>query len=149
MTNASIDYVNTYFEYPALTRIHGQPSHPSLKIIKDEMKANASSVTSDLGGGSNGHLGLMLTQLEYSSVSAVEYIKPVHPGVLVIPAGTSQHESTRLRDEHKEDIRLYRETTLIEQSLVKQLGQALPDLYLRSFRNRHTNTITTDIPTLL
>ena len=38
---------------------------------------------------------------------------------------------------------------MIEQSLIKQLGQELPELYLRSFRNEHTNTITTDIPTLL
>ena len=149
MTNSSIDYINTQFEYPTLTRIHGQPNYPSLKIIKDEMKANASSVMSDLGGGANGHLGIMLTQLEYSSVSPTDYIKPLHPGALVIAAGTSQHESTRLREDHKEDIRQYRETTAIEQSLVKQLGQALPELYLRSFRNIHTNTITTDIPTLL
>ena len=126
MMNSSIDYINTHFEYPTLTRIHGQPTYPSLKIIKDEMKANASSVQSDLGGGANGHLGLILTQLEYSSVSPVDYIRPIHPGAIVIPPGTTQHESTRLREEHKEVLRLYRESNLLEQSLIKQLGQALP-----------------------
>ena len=149
MTTSGIDYINTHFEYPTLTRIHGQPTYPSLKIIKDEMKANASSVLSDLGGGANGHLGLILTQIEYSSVSPVDYIRPMHPGAIVIPPGTTQHESTRLREEHKEALRLHREATRIEQSLINQLSQALPNLYLRSFRNVNTNTITTDIPTLL
>ena len=46
MSSTNIDYVDTYFEFPSLTRIHGQPTYASLKIVKDELKANASSVTS-------------------------------------------------------------------------------------------------------
>ena len=149
MTNTNIDYINTHFEYQTLTRIHGQPSHPSLKIIKDEMKVNASSITSNFGGGANGNLGLVLTQPEYTFVSTTNYVRPVHLDPLVIPPATSQHESMRLRKNHKEAIRVYCEMISVKQCFTKKLGQALPECYLRSFRIIHTNTITIEILTLL
>ena len=101
------------------------------------------------GGGANGHLGLVLTPTEYANVSAVNYVRPVHPGALVIPGGTTQHEANRLRDDHKEAVRLYREVVHVEKALIKQLGQALPEAYLKSFRNVNTNSITTPLPTIL
>ena len=56
----------------------------------------------DLGGGSNGHLGLLLTPADYTSVHITAYIRHVHLGTLHIPAETTQYESTRLREEHKQ-----------------------------------------------
>lgn len=109
MTNLNIDYTSTNFEYPTLTKLQGIPTHEPLKKIKNEIKANAAIVPCDLGGGANGHLGLMLTGTEYSNISNVQYIRPVHPGILVIPAGTPNFEATRLTSEHKELIRLNRE----------------------------------------
>ena len=39
------------FQHKVLTRVHGKPHFESLKILLDKLKANASSVTSTLGGG--------------------------------------------------------------------------------------------------
>ena len=149
MTATNIDYSNTTFVFPTLTKIQGRPTYATLKTIKDELKANATSVTTDLGGGANGHLGLVLTPTEYGNVSAIPYVRPAHPGTLVIPPGSTQHEANRLRDDFKEAVRLYREITQVEKALIKQLGQAMPSDYLKSFRNIHTNTITTPLPTIL
>ena len=102
MANPNIDYATTNFEYPVLTKVHGIPAYESMKIIKNELKANAASVPCDLGGGAHGHLGIMLTQPEYANVSAVDYVRPVHPGMLCIPPGTTNFETTRLTSEHKE-----------------------------------------------
>ena len=76
-------------------------------------------------------------------------MRPVHPGNLVIPPGTPNNQATVLREDHKEDIRVFKEATNVEKALIKQLGQALPELYLKRFRNRHTNSITTPIPDIL
>ena len=92
------NYVDTYFEYKSLTKIHGEPTYESLKKLKDELKANAASVNSDLGGGLYGHLDLILQEDEYHAISAIPYQRPEHPGELNIPLGTPQHESTRLRN---------------------------------------------------
>ena len=64
-------------------------------------------MTSDLGGGAHGHLGLVLVPAEYAAVSPVPYVRPVHPGALIIPPGTAQHEAHRLCDDHKEAIKLF------------------------------------------
>ena len=53
------------FEYPVLTKIEGQPTFQTLKLIKDEIKCNAAAIYSDLGGGIAGHLGLVLSPAEY------------------------------------------------------------------------------------
>ena len=60
-----VDYKKLYFSHPILSKIHGEPTFSSLKILKQELKANASRVTSDLGGGAHGHLGLVFTLVEY------------------------------------------------------------------------------------
>ena len=59
-------------------------------------------MSTDLGGGVNGHLELALTPAEYTHVSHIPYVRTSHPGALNIPLGNTQHESTQLRDKLKE-----------------------------------------------
>ena len=97
MSATNIDYAKTYFEFPELTKIHGAPNYPTLRIIKDEMKANAHSVASDLGGGVHGHYGLIVNPREYTMVpGTIPYVRPTHPGPLVIPPGTTHILATGL-----------------------------------------------------
>jgi hypothetical protein len=90
MTSTNINYVVTYFEFRTLTKIHGEPTYESLKTITNQLKANACNVTSNIGGEAHGHLGLVMTPTEYSSVLSVLYLRPVHTGALSIPSGTAQ-----------------------------------------------------------
>ena len=102
-TNTNIDYVHTSFQYPVLTKVLDTPTYALLKHIKDEMKANATNVQCNLGGGKYGHLGLVLTPAEYATVSTTPYVRPVHPGANAAPAAT-QWESQVNRDKHQEQI---------------------------------------------
>ena len=69
MTNSKgIEYVNTYFEYPALTRIHDKRTYDNLKMLKKQLQANAMIVNCLLGGGDDGRQGLILTVTEYVCV---------------------------------------------------------------------------------
>ena len=139
----SIDYINTYFEIPELTKIHGRPTYENLKIIKNELKTNASAVASSFGGGRNGHVGLVLTPQEYTMVSATPYVRPVHPGVLVLPNGvgiTNLHREIA-RDAHKEALWVFREDDDIKKALIKQLDQVVPEVYTKPFRNQYSNSI--------
>ena len=63
-STTNIDYT-TFFAVKVLPRIHGEPDYVQLKNLRDLLKANASRVTSELGGGGHGHLGLILTPAEY------------------------------------------------------------------------------------
>ena len=94
-----VDYVKICFIHPTLTTIQVEPNYSSLKI-KKKLQADTSKVTPDLGG-------VVLTPHKYSMISVVLYARPVHPGTLNIPAGTTQHKSMRLTLAHTEVIRVY------------------------------------------
>ena len=147
-TSVTVDYKNSIFEYPVLTKINARPTYPSLKTIKNELKANAGKVQCELGGGANGHLGLVLTDAEYALVSPTAYVRPVHPGP-VVPVGATQILNTNLRAQYNEELRLFREANAVEEALVKQLSDALPPHYLKGYRNVHSNKISTPLRDIL
>ena len=64
MTN--VDYATLYFKYPVPTPINREPTNKTIKRLKQELRANASSVKTDLGGGDHGYLGLYLSDVEYA-----------------------------------------------------------------------------------
>ena len=52
MTTANnVDYANVYFKYKIPTSINGEPTNKTLKRLKTELRANGSSVDTNLGGG--------------------------------------------------------------------------------------------------
>ena len=113
------------------------------------MKSNTASVTTDLGGGTHGHLGLVLTPAEYTVVSAVPYVRLAHPGNGIIPPGTAQHEATHLQSNHQAAIRLFRETVDVKKALIKQLVAAIESKYLKRLCNVNSNAIDIDLHAIL
>ena len=63
--------------------------------------------------------------------------------------GTAQHEAIRLRDEHKENIRLFRETIDVEKVLIKLIVGAVEAQYLRELRDHNTDTINDTVADVL
>ena len=79
-SKSDIDYKNTHFEFPEFTRIHGVPTTSNLITLQREVRANASTVHTTLGGGHHGHLGLACTPAVYSNVpNSQPYVRPVAP----------------------------------------------------------------------
>ena len=52
--------------------------------MQDEIKTNAQTVPSSRGGA-HGHLGLVMTPLDYQSISLTPLDRPINPGELLIP----------------------------------------------------------------
>jgi len=72
----NVDYATSYFKYATPTHVHGKPTNKALKRLKNELRAKASSVESDLGGGDHGYLGLFLTDIGYARVSGTQFVAP-------------------------------------------------------------------------
>ena len=116
----NIDYVNTYFQIPILTPIHGEPTFDTLRELRNQIKANAGDLETTLGRGAFGYLSLVLSAAEYARVApGTPFVRPVAPAALVIPAGTAQHAATRMREDHAKELRKFRECKDVEAALKK------------------------------
>ena len=63
------NYLDTVFEYADLTAIVGEPTYDTLKLLLNQLKANARAVRTTLGGGNHGHLGLLLSPQQYEIIA--------------------------------------------------------------------------------
>ena len=129
------------FEYEELDKIHGEPNYMKLKILHDQLKANAASIPSDLGGGANGHLGLVLTAPQYTYLSLVPFVRPSHPGPLVVPVGAAPGAIEIMKYTHHHALGLFQKTQAVEKSLIQQLSKAVDRSYLEELHNQATGLL--------
>jgi hypothetical protein len=141
MASNGINYRETYFEFPELTKLHGEPTSESLFKLRNELKANAQSVYSNLSDGAHGHLALVLSDAQYALLTNQPFVRPVHPGPLAIAAGTTAPMAAVMKEAHSEQIRLFREVQGVEKALIQQIVQAVEAPYLIALRERSSNSL--------
>jgi hypothetical protein len=64
--SAGINYRENYFEFPELTKVQGEPDSESLYKLRNELKANAQAVYSNLSDGVHRHLARVITDAQYA-----------------------------------------------------------------------------------
>ena len=135
------DYRNTVFEFSTLPKHSGEPSFAIIRAWHNLLKANAGKVHTSLGGGTNGYLGLLLSDLAYALISQAPFVRPALPPPLLIPLNSSNRIIVTLQDTHKEAIRVFRECEGVEKALQSQLVEAVEDIYISALRDANTNAI--------
>ena len=107
-----------HFPYEGLTPIEGKPTNTTLQLLQRQLFTNARAVDSPRGGGTHGHLALLLSDDEYLARTGVPFIVPVHPG----PAPVAAAGATAAQI--AEAIRAYNQT-LADVTLYNRLNAAL------------------------
>ena len=153
MTSATtlglIDLKQTFFNYPELSKISGEPTLGSLMTLRNELKANTQLVTTTLGGGANGHLGLVLSAQAYELIApGTPYIRPVLP-VMDIDNNDTRYIIAQKCLEYDTDLALYREYLAMERILIQQIVNAVDGKYLEAICSKTTNKINKTIPQVL
>ena len=141
MAAATPDYRNTLFETSTLPVHSGEPDFYTVQKWHNLLKANAMQVHTSLFGGQHGYLALLLSTTAYALISPAAVVRPVHPGILVIPVLTTQHMARTMTDAHKEELRVFRECQGVEAALQQQLVLAIDPIYLEALRDINTNAI--------
>ena len=77
------------------------------------------------------------------------YVHPPQPPPLNIPPTTSVHSDIRLKEDHREAVRLFKETINVEGALKAQIVEAIDSLYIKTLKNAHTMKIYQSIPDIL
>ena len=117
----AVDYLASFFKYKTPTPIQGTPTYKSLKRLKAELRANASSVECDLGGGNHGYLGLVLSDPEYAVISNTPFVAPAYPQPLTIPNNATQVQAFERKTRYEERKRLYYESQNVERALQRHI----------------------------
>ena len=134
--STSTNYREIYFAHEELDKIAGEPSYDTLKTLHNQLKANAASVPSILGGGANGHLGLVISPEKYAQISNTSFNRPFHPGLLDIAVGTDRNEADRQTNAHKQTLDIYNTVQAVEKSLLQQLVKAIQPVYIESLKTK-------------
>ena len=140
---------DTYFQHKVLTKIHGKPTYPTLQTLYTELKANAGSVPTTLGGGLHGHLGLLLPATSYATLQpTIAWVTPPNPGPFAPPAGTTAVINAA-RDVWMASHYEFELCQATEKALLAQVVDAVDTVYLRALLNRATGQYSTSIRDLM
>ncbi len=103
--------------------MNGPPTSNDLNLLKEELIAIAASIPSVLGGGMNGHAGMLLSNINYATMApGSPFVVPVNPGVY--PVGVTATTRSQMEAEHKEQVNQFH--TFIG------VGMGLKDLVLKA-----------------
>ena len=142
------DITNT-FPTP-ITKIMGKPNYESLRNLKDQLKANATSIPTTLGGGNHGYLGLILSPTAYATIAANQFIEPVYPRQHPnVPAGTNATNTSTIVRCHTEDLRQWHEFKKVNTALKNQLLSTLDNIYVHALKDHHVRYMNQSIRTIL
>ena len=119
MTISTVNYHEAIFEHPNLTKIIGIPTYDTLHLLLNEIKPNAISVHSNIGGVQHGYLGLVVSPTACALLSNTPFVPPINPGILSIPVVVTCNTHDELKRQYDKNQRIFHKTRGVEHGLVQ------------------------------
>ena len=128
--------IETSLPYPSVTKILGKPDAATLRVLKQQIYANAAAVTSNAGGGNHGHLGMVMPVADYNLMTGTAWADPVHPGGLP-QAGNAltNAQITERNRQYLERIAIHKEFSALRNILKQQILAAVGEVYLLALKD--------------
>ena len=74
---------------------------------------------------------MLVSDAAYASLApGTPFVAPAHPGNLTIPAGATQYQIVHAKAQYKEDIRVFRNFSLMQRTLIQKIVSAVDTKYL-------------------
>ena len=97
---------------------------------------NTSTLTTTPGGGNNGHIGLVIQDTFYMTISPTPYNAPVEPGgTSSVPQEETTAQLSQLRDEHAEARRIHENHHNMNAELKTMVLEEANNTYVFALRN--------------
>jgi hypothetical protein len=77
MTHETVEYVVASFTHPILPTVQGKQDYQTIHAIRKLLQAKAWAIDTHLGGGSLGHLGLIVSDAAYDIISPTGDNRPI------------------------------------------------------------------------
>jgi hypothetical protein len=93
----TVEEIINIFPNPILPKIDHEPTFEDIQVTTCLLNANAISIPSMAGGGAHGHLGIIMTQVEYATISTSPWVEPYNPNTVpIIPPGTTALDAAQI-----------------------------------------------------
>ena len=108
MTYASDTKFN--FEYPELTKIHGESNHLTILNMTKELNANAQSQCSEIDRGYYGYLPLVILEADFLTLSTTNVVVfPVTPAPFIVAVGMTAVQCMIQKSQRETEMKAYLE----------------------------------------
>jgi hypothetical protein len=129
------------FPHPVLPTVQGEPDYETIHATRKFLQVNSRAIDTHLGGGTLGHLGLIISDASYAFIAPTTDAEPTLWTTPQAPGrgpantdGTATQISTA-RHIWEEDTQTYRARTSVQQALKKQIISVFEPIYLEIFND--------------
>jgi hypothetical protein len=137
MTASTPDELIAGFPHSSLPKVTGEPTCEDLKVIRRLLNTHAMSVSSYVGGGCHGHLGIIMMNEEYFTIAADVFPIPDNPGASPeVVVGMTASVITELTRLYREATQVYRTYHNVDQAIKKLIMEAFDDACLSALSEK-------------
>ena len=135
----------TYFPYPTMTKVNGYPTYADIQANRLEAFANLGSVPTR-NGDVHGYIALGMSKATQERNGIKNYVRPADPREFDATPITTTNLLEDQKTAHAEKVAAFRETNLVEKTILNQILLAFDRNVLRPKINRLTGVIKCTIP---
>jgi hypothetical protein len=136
MKYATVEEVIASFPHPVLPTVQGEPNYQTIHAIPKSLQANSRAIDTHLGGGTLGHLGLIISDASYAMIAPATdagtklWISPQAPRRSSANTDGTVAQIIAARHVWEEDVQTYRTYTSVQQDLKKKIISVFEPMYL-------------------
>jgi hypothetical protein len=136
MKYSTVEAVMEIFPHPILPTVQCEPNYQTIHATRKFLKANSRAIDTHLGGGTLGHLGLVISDAAYAMIAPTTNEEPTHwvtpnaPGRAPATTDGTAAQISAARHQWEEDFQTYRTCTSVQQALKKKIISVFEPMYL-------------------
>jgi hypothetical protein len=123
MNYATVEDIIVSFPHPILPPVQGEPDYQTIHAIRKSLQANSRAIDTHLGGGTLGHLGLIVSDASYAMIAPETdagptlWASPTSPGRAPANTDGTAAQISAARHIYEEEVQTYRTYTSVQQAL--------------------------------
>jgi hypothetical protein len=136
MKYSSVEAVMASSPHPILPTVQSEPDYQTIHATRKFLQASSWAIDTHSGGGTLGHLGLIISDAKYTMISPTTnkeptlWVTPNAPGRAPAATDGTAAQISTARHQWEEDVQTYRTCTSVQQALKKQIIILFEPMYL-------------------
>jgi hypothetical protein len=136
MKYSTVEAVMESFPHPILPTVQGELDYQTIHVTRKFLQANSRAIDTHLGGGTLGHLCLIISDAAYAMIAPTTneepslWVTPNSPGRAPAATDGTAAQISAARHMWEEDVQTYQTCTSVQQALKKQIISVFEPMYL-------------------